>query len=208
MSSQKIATLKSSTKWEATLVKVRQALKTNYTKELVTTSLWEYKEERCDLYIAASRNEPIIIGEDQSPGEIQRINHNGDTRFFSRGSRACWHASPRCVDQHLVVQWLRGIVTNLVHTLDTARTYPQVRWLNDMSNPLELPFGSPPGKVQDPSQSLEPAMNNHQHVPMLLCCSKPSRWRQPPRVTRILQPQRSPSATRCNHSSKCTWNHS
>ena len=41
----------------------------------------------------------------------------------------------------------------------------------------------------------------------LLCCSKPSRWRQPPRETRNPQPQQSPSATRCNHSSKCTWNH-
>jgi hypothetical protein len=43
---------------------------------------------------------------------------------------------------------------------------------------------------------------------MLLRCSKPSRWWQPPWVIRNLQPQRSPGATRCNHSSKCTWNHS
>jgi hypothetical protein len=75
-----------------------------------------------------------------------------------------------------------------------------------MSNPLELPFGSSSGKVQDPSQSLEPVMNNHQHMSDLHRCSKPSRWRQPPRVTRTPQPQRSPSATRCNHSSKCTRN--
>jgi hypothetical protein len=40
-----------------------------------------------------------------------------------------------------------------------------------MSNSLELPFGSPLEKVQDPSQSLELAMNNHQHMPKLLCCS-------------------------------------
>jgi hypothetical protein len=77
-----------------------------------------------------------------------------------------------------------------------------------MSNLLELPYGSSPEKVQDPSQSPEPATNNHQHVPKLLCCSKLSRWWQPPRVIRNPQPQRSPSATRCNHSSKCTWNHS
>ena len=57
-------------------------------------------------------------------------------------------------------------------------------------------------------RSLEPAMNNHQHMPDLHRCSKPSRWRQPPRETRNPQPQRSPSATRCNHSSKCTKNHS
>ena len=43
-----------------------------------------------------------------------------------------------------------------------------------MSNPLELPFSSPPGKAQDPSQSLEPATNNHQLMLKLLRCSKPS----------------------------------
>jgi hypothetical protein len=37
-SSQKLTTLKSSTRWEATLAKIKQAFKTNYTKELVTTS--------------------------------------------------------------------------------------------------------------------------------------------------------------------------
>jgi len=50
--------------------------------------------------------------------------------------------------------------------------------------------------------------NNHQLVPILLRCSKSSRWRQPPRVTRTLQPQQSQSATICNHSCKYTWNHS
>jgi hypothetical protein len=77
-----------------------------------------------------------------------------------------------------------------------------------MSNPLELPFSSLSGKVQDPSQSLEMATNNHQLMPMFQRCSKPSRWRQPPRVTRNPQPQRSPSSTKCNHLSKCTRNHS
>ena len=77
-----------------------------------------------------------------------------------------------------------------------------------MSNPQELPFGALSGKAQDPSQSPEPATNNHQHMPKLLRCSKMSRWQQPPRQTRNLQPQLSPSATRCNHSSKYTWNHS
>ena len=52
------------------------------------------------------------------------------------------------------------------------------------------------------------ATNNHQLMPKLLRSSKPSRWWQTPRVTRNPQPQRSPSATRCNHLSKCTRNHS
>jgi hypothetical protein len=58
------------------------------------------------------------------------------------------------------------------------------------------------------TRSPEPATNNHQHVADLHRCSKPSRWWQLSRVTRNLQPQRSPSATRCNHSSKYTYNHS
>jgi hypothetical protein len=57
-------------------------------------------------------------------------------------------------------------------------------------------------------RSPEPAMNNHQQVLDLHRYFKPSRWRQPPRVTRNLQPQRSLNATRYNHLSKCTWNHS
>ena len=77
-----------------------------------------------------------------------------------------------------------------------------------MSNPLELSFGSPSRKVQDPSQSPKPATNNHQHVSKLHRCSKPSRWRQPLREIRNLQPRQSLSVIRYNHSSKCTWNHS
>jgi hypothetical protein len=40
----------------------------------------------------------------------ETINHNikRDTKIFSRGSRACRHASPRCVDQHYVVWQLIG----------------------------------------------------------------------------------------------------
>jgi hypothetical protein len=55
------------------------------------------------------------------------IKHKMDTRFFSRGSRACLYTSPRCVDQHLMVQQLRGIAQTLSTQLDSARTYPQVR---------------------------------------------------------------------------------
>jgi hypothetical protein len=54
-SSQKLATLKSSTRWKATLAMIRQALKTNYTKELIITSLRGCKREVYDLYIAGSR---------------------------------------------------------------------------------------------------------------------------------------------------------
>ena len=107
-----------------------------------------------------------------------------------------------------MVRQLRGVARTSSTQLDTTRTYPQVRQLNDMSNPLGLSFGVPPRKAQNPSQSPEMATNNYQLVLNLLCCSKSSRWWQPPKETRNPQPQRSPSATRWNHSSKCTWNHS
>jgi hypothetical protein len=64
------------------------------------------------------------------------------------------------------------------------------------------------GRYKTSHNHWETSTNNHQLVLMLLRCSKQSRWRQPPRVTRISQPQWSPSATRCNHSSKYTRNHS
>jgi len=35
-----------------------------------------------------------------------------DTIFFSRGSRGCRHANPHCIDQHLVIRWLRGVEPN------------------------------------------------------------------------------------------------
>jgi hypothetical protein len=45
--------------------------------------------------------------EDQSPGDNQ-FNRKMNIIFFSRGSRACRHASPRCVDLHLMVRRLIG----------------------------------------------------------------------------------------------------
>ena len=67
--------------------------------------------------------------------------------------------------------------------------------------PLELPFGTLPGKVQLPLQSPEMATNNHQLVPILHRCTKPSRWWKPPRATSEIHSKiRIPSASRCNHS--------
>jgi hypothetical protein len=46
------------------------------------------------------------------PNHREPINHNikRDTKIFSQDSRACRHASPRCVDQHYVV---RRLIRNL-----------------------------------------------------------------------------------------------
>jgi hypothetical protein len=45
-----------------------------------------------------------------------------ETRFFSWGSHACRHASPRCINQHLVVQRRRGVTRTSFTQLNTART--------------------------------------------------------------------------------------
>jgi hypothetical protein len=55
----KLATLKSSTRWEAIVAKVRQALKTSYTKELVIISLRECKWESKMIILPRRGDEPI-----------------------------------------------------------------------------------------------------------------------------------------------------
>ena len=74
---------------------------------------------------------PPCRGMNQSQDE-DYANHRENTNdkrqpIFSQGSRACQHASPRCVDQHLVVRQLRGVSQTSSTLLDTAKTYPQVR---------------------------------------------------------------------------------
>ena len=66
-----------------------------------------------------------------------------------------------------------------------------------------VPFDSPSGKGQEPLTitTIEAGDNHH---PLLNnpCCSKPSRWWQPPRViSEIHSETLTPSASRCNHSS-------
>jgi hypothetical protein len=77
-----------------------------------------------------------------------------------------------------------------------------------MSNLLEYLLALHRKRSRTVTNHQEMATNNHQLMPILLCCSKPSRWRQPPRVIRKSWLKRSPSATRCNPSSKCTKDHS
>ena len=122
--------------------------------------------------------------------------------IFSRGSRACQHAmSPLCRPT-LGGSAAKRCCTNFVHTIGHHKNLPASEVLNDTSNPLELPFGAQPGKVQIPSQSPEMATNNHQLVPILHRCTKPSRWWQPLRATSESRSKtRIPSASRCNHSS-------
>jgi hypothetical protein len=148
MSSQKQATLKSSTRWEATLAKIIQALKINYTKELVTASLPKVNEmyvifippcrgwTNHNIWWPITRRNPII--------------HKMNTRFFSWDSRACRHANPRCVDLHLMVQRLIG------NSKPSSPRAPQKPTTSDVTQWHEqftrVVFGAPLEKAQHPSQ--------------------------------------------------------
>ena len=109
----------------------------------------------------------------------RRIPKGKRQSIFSWGSRACQHATSPLCRPILGGSAAKRCCMNLVHTIWT----PQEPTHNDMSNLLGLPFSTPPGKVRIPSQSPEMAMNNHQLVLILLHCTKPSRWWQPPRAT-------------------------
>jgi hypothetical protein len=84
---------------------------------------------------------------------------------LSRCSRACRHASPRCVPLNHVVRWLIGHTPSL--SKGTTRTYQMARSCNDTSNILMLPCGTPPGRCKPLTRSREVAKNNHQHLPRL-----------------------------------------
>jgi hypothetical protein len=122
--------------------------------------------------------------DNRTPGSI---NHNMKvmTQDLSRGSRACQHASPRCVPLYHVVRWLIGHTPSL--SKGATRTYQMARGCNDTSNLLTFPL----------------ALRRGRHKPLTILptppsCSKPSRWRQPPRETRIPQQINHQVPTRCN----------
>jgi len=107
-------------------------------------------------------------------------NHNEDTQFSPEVHVLASTLRPRCVDQHLVVRRLRG-VAQTSSSLGHSKNLPQ---LNDTHNPLKLSLALHRGRHKTPHNHREMATDNHQLVSMLLYCSKPFRWRQPPRVTR------------------------
>ena len=94
------------------------------------------------------------------------------------GSRANWHHTP-----------------NPQPTQDEGHT--------SLEQSTRVPFGSPSGKGQEPlTITTIGARDNHQPPLDDPRCSKPSRWWQPPRVTSESRSEtRTPSDSRCKHSS-------
>ena len=99
------------------------------------------------------------------------------------GSRANWHHTPN----------LQSGVAQPTQDEDHTSHEQSTR----------VPFGSPPGKGQKPlTITTIGARDNHQPLLNDPRCSKLSRWQQPPRVTSESHSEtRTPSASRCNHSS-------
>jgi hypothetical protein len=70
-----------------------------------------------------------------------------------------------------------------------------------------VPFGSPPGKGQEPLTITMIGVGDD-HLPPLddPRCTKPSRWQQPSKETSEIRSEtQSPSASKCNHSSSALW---
>jgi hypothetical protein len=99
------------------------------------------------------------------------------------GSRANWHHTPN--PQYVAAQPIQD---------EDHTSYKQS---------TRLPFDSPPEKGQEPfTITTIGAGDNHQLPLDDSRCSKSSRWWQPPRVTSKSHSEtRTPSASRCKHSS-------
>ena len=101
---------------------------------------------------------------------------------------------------HLEVHVLIGITHQTLNRV--PHNQHKMRITQATSNLLKYLFGSPPGKSQEPlTITTIRAEDNHQPPLNDPHCSKPSRWRQPPRVTSESRSEtRTPSASRCKHS--------
>jgi hypothetical protein len=130
-----------------------------------------------------------------------------ETRFFSRSSRACWHAtSPLCRPPH------RGSAANWQSEAklpnSTARTYRKGG--NSMTRAIYYSclWCSAEKDTTPLTNHREVAKNKHHSCHNSSATSKPSRWRQPPRETRIPQPMLIQVPTKCKLTSTCIWDHS
>jgi hypothetical protein len=76
--------------------------------------------------------------------------------------------------------------TNLIHTIGHRKNLPTseiTQWHEQFTRATLWRFTGKGGRPL--TRSPESATNNHQHMSKLLHCSNPSRWLQPPRVTRL-----------------------
>jgi hypothetical protein len=86
------------------------ATRTNTTKQAKTQSKVTVSKRWEDDFIPTCRGKWTNEEYQSEANHRETINHNikRDTKIFSRGSRACRHVSPRCVNQHYMVRRLIG----------------------------------------------------------------------------------------------------
>jgi hypothetical protein len=86
------------------------ATRTNKTKQSKTQGKVTVNKWWEDNFIPTCKGKWINEEYQCEANHRETINYNikRDTKIFSRGSRACRHGSPRCVDQHYVVRRLIG----------------------------------------------------------------------------------------------------
>jgi hypothetical protein len=124
-----------------------------------------------------------------------------DTRFFIKV-----HLLAGKLVLIVAIHSLRGLCANWHHTPNPQQGAAEPTQDEDHTSheqSTRVPSGSPPGKGQEPL-TITPIRAGDNHQPPLddPRCSKPSRWRQPPRVTSESHSETQlPSASRCKHSS-------
>ena len=95
-----------------------------------------------------------------------------------------------------------GSHANWLHTPNSQKGAAQLTQDEDHTSheqSTRVPFGASSGKGQEPLTITTIGARDNHHPPLNdPRCSKPSRWRQPPRVT---SETRTTSASRCKHSS-------
>jgi hypothetical protein len=145
-------------------------------------------------YTAVSMNKPITIWWQSITMNTKKFSETIMTHDFSP------------LVPVVVIHSLRGSCANWRHTPNLQSGAVQQTQDEDHTNheqSIRVPFGSSLGKDQEPlTITMIGARDNH--LPPLndSRCTKPSRWRQLPRVASETRSEiQSPSASRCNHSS-------
>ena len=122
--------------------------------------------------------------------------------IFSRASRACQHATFSLCQPTLGGSMAKRCCTNLIHTIGHRKNLPtsEVTQWHEQSTRVTFRCSSGEGTVL--TITTIGAGDNHQPPLNDPRCSKPSRWRQPSRVTSESRSEtRTPSVSRCKHSS-------
>jgi hypothetical protein len=141
--------------------------------------------------------------QEKSKKSITKVTHN----FSPKVHVLAGTLRPRCVDHHFMVRRLIGN-PKPSSPKSTTRTYR--KWGNSITRAIyKSCFWRSAREGTTPlTNHREVAKNKHHSCHYSSTASKPSRWRQPPRVTRIPQPMLTQVSTRYKLISKFTWDHS